>query len=206
MTITPVNLELTLTWRKKNSSEFKKHGSIAKSLSSNILHIYEGVIDWVVSPNCRLRTRESVGTEGRGSSLSGACGRPELRMSLGNLSSLPDQSLTLSPSSGLSPARLFGRSPHGGKARASLERVELQMVADEFTARIAPGLIIPRRGRADREGCGDEMAAMLAFADGAIEGRQVPTPGDLVAKRARSPSCPGRSARFEHSSGSTTRS
>src|SRR5579863_6747746 len=88
----------------------------------------------------------------------------------------PIMSLTLSPSSGLSPARSFGHAPHCGKARASLEQVELQMVADVFTARIAPGLIIPRRGRAGREGGGDEVPAPLAFADGAIEGRQVPTP------------------------------
>ena len=148
-------------------------------ISSNILHIYEGVIGPVVSPNCRLRASESLETKGRRRlglcpCPSSACGRHELRMSLGNLSSLPD--------SELSPARLFGHAPHCGKARASLERVELQMVADVFTARIAPGLIIPRRLRADREGCGDEVPATLAFADGAIEGRQVPAPGDFVAK------------------------
>ena len=63
---------------------------------------------------------------------------------------------------------LFGRSPHCGIARAGLERVEIRMVADIFATRIARRLIIPRGLNARRKRGGDEMAAMLAFANGAL--------------------------------------
>jgi hypothetical protein len=56
------------------------------------------------------------------------------------------------------------------------------MVADIFATRIARRLIIPRGLNARRKRGGDEMAAMLAFANGALEGGKVPTARDLVAE------------------------